>query len=80
MRLGQTSTPEVSEQGNRVGLMGTFQSRGRVWHGGKTDGLAWLWFSILGVKSHSFWGPAVSLAPGSHACPLAGSNCLSPHP
>lgn len=39
--------------------MGTFQSHGRVWHRGKADDLAWLWFSILGVKSHSFLGPTV---------------------
>ena len=50
-RLGQTSAPKVSEQGRDVGLMGIFQSCGRVWHRGKSDSLAWLRFSILGVKS-----------------------------
>lgn len=57
--------------------MGTFQSHGRVWHRGKADDLAWLWFSILGVKSHSFLGPTVFPCTWP-SCMLSGWEPLVP--
>lgn len=59
-RLGQTPAPKVAEQRREVDPMGIFQSCGRVWHRGKSDGLAWLRFSILGVKSQ-LWGASCLL-------------------